>query len=482
QAGDAAGAAPAIRAYLGAVRLPAGRRAQLLYQLGGGLFDGGRFADAASTLRAAIPALDPPHAARATFTLARAQLRLDRTAAARASLLRVAELYANQAAAADALFLLGDLEQDAGHAARAAGWFRRVAALPSPPVPSGTVGDAYMRLGEMAYAAGQYAAAAQTYEAYRRRFPRGEEMEQATYWSARAYARLGQEGAARSRLQELARSPSLSYYVVLATARLGTPLLNALAGQAPGGEGEHHDLLTAGTERVDLLHELGLDQAASEEAATLRRRLGNDEPALYNLAEALDARGLTSPGITIGWELRRRSDGWNMRLLRIVYPFPYREAVVAEARAHGLDPYLVAGLIHQESNFKADARSRAGAVGLMQVMPGTGRALGRSNGIARVDAEELERPDVNVRLGTQFVAEMLRQAGGNVAEMLAAYNAGPARLERWRRFPEARDPELFAERIPYDETRSYVKIVQANARIYAALYPDLGRGDSAPGS
>jgi len=478
---DAAGAAPAMRAYLAVGGVPAVRRAQLLYQLGGGLFDGGRYGDAIATLQEAIPGLDAQSAARATYTVARAQLRLDRVADARATLLRVAQLYANQPSAADALFLLGDLEQDAGNAARAAAWFQRVAALPSPPAATGTVGDAYMRLGAMAYEAGQYGAAAQTYEAYRRRFPGGEDIEQATYWSARAYARLGQDALARARLQELARSPSLSYYVVLAAARLGTPLLDAAGGSAPGGSGEHHDLLTAGIERVDLLHELGLDVAAAEEATALRWRLGNDDSALYDLAEALNARGLTSQGISIGRELRRRAGAWNTRLLRIVYPFPYREAVVAEAAAHGLDPYLVAGLIHQESNFTPDARSRVGAVGLMQVMPGTGRVLGRSSGIGRVDAAQLEDPDLNMRLGTQFVAELLRRTDGNVPEMLAAYNAGPARLDRWQDFPEARDPELFAERIPYDETRSYVKIVQANARIYAALYPDLDRGETASG-
>jgi soluble lytic murein transglycosylase len=406
---------------------------------------------------------------------------MDQVDSARATLLRVTELYANQPSAADALFLLGDLEQDAGHAATAVGWFQRVAALPSPPAPSGTVSDAFMRLGGMAYTAGDYAAAAQTYDEYRRRFPRGEAIEQATYWSARAYARVGQDSVARARLQELARSPSLSYYVVLATARLGTPLLNAVGGQAPGGSGDHHDLLVAGTERIDLLHELGLDDAAAEEAAALRWRLGNDEAALYDLAETLNARGLTSAGIGIGWELRRRAGAWNTRLLHIVFPFPYRDAVVAEAGAHGLDPYLVAGLIHQESNFTPDARSRVGAVGLMQVMPGTGQTLGRSSGIGRVDAAQLEDPDLNMRLGTQFVADLLHRTQGNVPEMLAAYNAGPARLDRWQGFPEAQDPELFAERIPFDETRNYVKIVQANAHIYAALYPGLGGGESAPG-
>ena len=221
------------------------------------------------------------------------------------------------------------------------------------------------------------------------------------------------------------------------------------------------------------MQELGLDDAAAAETRSAEARFADSEPALYDFTEELNARGLTSAGMRIGWGLRRRASGWNLRLLRIVYPFPYRPIVVAEAKARGLDPYLVAGLIHQESNFTAGAHSPAGAVGLMQVMPGTGRTLARALGVDRFDTGFLERPELNLYLGTAFVAELLRQTRGNVPEMLAAYNAGTARLHRWRRFPEARDADLFAERIPFDETRDYVRIVQANARIYAALYPGL---------
>jgi soluble lytic murein transglycosylase len=108
----------------------------------------------------------------------------------------------------------------------------------------------------------------------------------------------------------------------------------------------------------------------------------------------------------------------------------------------------------------------------MQVMPNTGKALARTAGIDRFGVELLERPEINLHLGVQYVAELMERYGSRITSVLAAYNAGPHRVSRWSNFPEYRDEELFAERIPFAETRDYVKVVQQNARIYAALYGD----------
>jgi soluble lytic murein transglycosylase len=93
----------------------------------------------------------------------------------------------------------------------------------------------------------------------------------------------------------------------------------------------------------------------------------------------------------------------------------------------------------------------------------------------------LENPEVNATLGTVFVAELMRQNRKRVALVLAAYNAGPARLARWQQFPEFSDDETFTERIPFDETRDYVRIVQQNARMYSALYPATTPGTKTGG-
>src|SRR5690606_21978030 len=128
-----------------------------------------------------------------------------------------------------------------------------------------------------------------------------------------------------------------------------------------------------------------------------------------------------------------------------------------EAAERGVDPFLAAGLIRQESMFNPRARSGAGALGLMQVMPKTGATLARALGVRNFKPEMLRQPDVNVHLGMRYLADQLKTWNGRIVPVLAAYNAGPTRVQRWRNFPEWGRDELFAERIPYDETRDYVK-------------------------
>jgi soluble lytic murein transglycosylase len=108
----------------------------------------------------------------------------------------------------------------------------------------------------------------------------------------------------------------------------------------------------------------------------------------------------------------------------------------------------------------------------MQVMPATGKSLARNLGITRFRDDLLTQAELNVHFGMAYLADQLRSYG-RLDAVLAAYNAGPGRIDRWREFPEYADRLLFAERIPYDETRDYVRIVQNNRRIYEALYGEL---------
>jgi soluble lytic murein transglycosylase len=196
---------------------------------------------------------------------------------------------------------------------------------------------------------------------------------------------------------------------------------------------------------------------------------------LLALAEALVDAGWPVEGINLGWELRDAGLPWDRRLLGVVFPFPYREIIVREAEEWGLDPILMASLVRQESAFKRDIRSAAGAVGLMQVMPATGAGLARRLGPAGFRESHLEVPEVNLHLGAAFYRDMSRRYDGRLTLVLSAYNAGPARADRWRRYAEAADPARFVERIPFDETRGYVKNVRRNLAVYGALY---GRGRS----
>jgi soluble lytic murein transglycosylase len=159
------------------------------------------------------------------------------------------------------------------------------------------------------------------------------------------------------------------------------------------------------------------------------------------------------------------------RFWELLFPLPYKADVVRTARERDLDPYLLAGLIRQESEFDPQAVSRAKAYGLTQIRPATGRQYGRRAGVSKVTARVLYQPAANLKIGSSILRSMLDQQGGKVEQMLAAYNAGPNKVVEWMAWSTYREPAEFVESIPFTETRDYVQAVLRNAEMYRRLYP-----------
>ncbi len=150
------------------------------------------------------------------------------------------------------------------------------------------------------------------------------------------------------------------------------------------------------------------------------------------------------------------------------FPTPFREQVLKRTREIGLDPAYVYGLIRQESRFVMDARSHVGAAGLMQVMPATARETARYIGLSNFTADQINQRETNILIGTAYLKRALDDFGGSMAMAAAAYNAGPSRPRSWRNGPVL-DAAIWAENVPFAETRDYVKKVLANATVYAAV-------------
>ncbi len=150
------------------------------------------------------------------------------------------------------------------------------------------------------------------------------------------------------------------------------------------------------------------------------------------------------------------------------FPTPLRDTVLRKAKAVGLEPAFVYGLIRQESRFITDARSGVGAAGLMQVMPATARWTAKKIGLTTFAVEQLNEQDVNVAIGTGYLKLVLDDFGGSMPMAAAAYNAGPGRPRNWRNGPVL-EAAIWAENIPFQETRDYVKKVLANTTNYAAV-------------
>lgn len=460
-----------ITAYLDAGRGSPAEREQLHYDLANAHFSGGDYARAERALiGVAQSASDRRVAADALYTAARAQYRDGRQPAAMTTLQRVIDEYADQPAAVRAAYLTADLDHDALNLDRATEYYRSTIRL----APAGDeAAIARMRLGGIAFAAGRYEDALREFDEYRATHRSGRTYQQATYWSGVALQRLGRDDEARARFRQARATDPFSYYGGLASDETGTDVFAGRLEPEPPQNDAFRTPVGRALARVDLLREVGWDDAATFEMDRVRRHFASYDGASYTLAEELNERGFTSQGIALGWEIYRREGAWNRRLLRIVYPFPFRQVIVAEARERGVDPFLAAALIRQESMFNPRARSPVGALGLMQVMPATGSSLARNLGITGFREDMLLQPEFNVVFGMSYLADQLRSYGNRLDVVLAAYNAGPGRVTRWRQFPEYKDRLLFAERIPYDETRDYVRIVQNNRRIYEALYRDL---------
>lgn len=328
-------------------------------------------------------------------------------------------------------------------------------------------GEARMRVGQIHLGRGRLADAARAYEAYLTDFPDGRRWEEASFWAARTRVQMGDTAAARRVVARLRGVEPFTYYAVMAAELLGEPYRVALPTGAttavPGWMAE-------GLARLDLLASAGLAAGAEAEEGRLVERARGDATLLVTLGEALIRRGRTTTGINLGWEVRREGAAWDQRLARVVFPYPFREMVERAAGEWGLDPLLVAAVIRQESAFQAGIVSPAGAVGLMQVMPATGRELAGRHGPSPFLNEHLKAPEVSVHLGSAFLRDMRRRYAGDFPLFLSAYNAGPARANRWREFPEVADAARFTERIPFDETRGYVKLVRRNMAVYGVLY------------
>jgi len=158
---------------------------------------------------------------------------------------------------------------------------------------------------------------------------------------------------------------------------------------------------------------------------------------------------------------------------RFAFPLAYGNIIEREARKNNLDPLLIHGLIRQESRYDYKALSRSNAMGLMQLLKGTAYGVAKHNGITLNATEDIFTPDINIRLGTAYVASVLKRANNNAMLAVASYNGGPNAVARWLKQHQAQgisDMDVYVENIPYDETRDYVRKVFSHYWNYEQLY------------
>ncbi|MCB1021529.1 MAG: transglycosylase SLT domain-containing protein [Acidobacteria bacterium] len=323
-------------------------------------------------------------------------------------------------------------------------------------------------------------------EEHVRLYPDSDQASAALYWLARLVEKDGDSATALGLYDTIVRRFPNYYYSLLAEQRLNA------AGAAGGLQG-HWRTLTASLpgprqlaatpgpqtrrliDRGRTLFELGLDDLAERELATGDYRQPDGYWVGLELGRQAAARDDYFRGLRhmkrygFGY-LRMPLDSVNREFWELLYPLPYADALEARAKPHEVDPYLVAGLIRQESEFNPKAVSRAGAMGLMQVMPAVGRELARRLGVSGYSTPRLHEPDISLRFGVFHLKEALQQFQNNLELTLAAYNAGPSRARTWLTWGDFHEPGEFVETIPFTETRGYVQSVLRNSEMYRKLY------------
>ena len=386
---------------------------------------------------------------------------------ARVVLRRLVAVAPKDTSAANALALLADLATDDGNDAAAR---RAYLSLTDRFPTSALAARAKFRLGLIAFVAGRYRAAAREWDGLAIT-AHAEDAIAAKYWAGRAWAAAGDTGAARIRWRAIIAGEPLSYYAGLSGLRLDghAPIPTLGPDTTPPPVGAAIDSALA---RAALLTDLGMDVEAKFETDRVARSTSGTFTDLLATGAALARAGDPSRGIAFGWRLLARGDSArrDARVYHLIFPLLYGDRLAADSRAASLDPALVAAVIRQESNFTANATSPVGARGLMQIMPDIGRGLARSHNLGPWDPAMLDQPDVNLSLGVAHLSTFLEQEHGILVRGLAAYNAGPSRVTLWSARRGTNDPEVFVERIPFAETRDYVRAIMRGRDLYAALY------------
>jgi soluble lytic murein transglycosylase len=269
-----------------------------------------------------------------------------------------------------------------------------------------------------------------------------------------------------------------SFYGKLALEELGRPIVIPPRAFEPTAEDVKEVAANPGLQRALALFQLD----TSGLAAVPAREVRFDAVREWNWS----LRGMDDRQLLAAAEFARRNELWDRAInsadrtlgvhdFQMRFLAPYRPAFGEQARAQGLEEAWVLGLVRQESRFIVNARSSAGASGLMQLMPATARWVAKKIGLNDFTPAKVNEVDVNIALGTSYLRYVLDELEGSPVLAAAAYNAGPGRARKWKA-ERPLEGAIYAESIPFNETRDYVKKVMSNTVYYAAIYG----GDARP--
>lgn len=364
-----------------------------------------------------------------------------------------------------AQYALGDIYEHFGNKELAIQYYTN---LPKQFPKSGLRSDALWRLAWLHYRAGDWQQAQTTFASLSQTGDNSFRTA-ALYWQARSAEKLNDLDTARQLHRRIINGGEESYYQALSLQRLGLPPSEIRSAAAPAAAEPDVPItpeitfhLSRARELLGLsLHRLAVPEL--DEVERLSRKQTRLRPVLMREYFRSQAYGRA---LTIANQLSGSVEDRD----RFRFPLAYWSTIQKKALEREIDPFLVLSLIRQESLFDARARSPVFALGLMQLLPSTAARVARENGLEPPSNEKLFEPETNITLGMAYLKDLLQRYSNNWYKAIAAYNAGEGAVDRWEREIITDDIEEFVERIPYIETRGYVKLVMRNHRIYKKLY------------
>ena len=353
--------------------------------------------------------------------------------------------------------------------------------------------SAHWRAAWLTYRQGDYAKAAVLFDEQIANYPGGKEIPSALYWRARIYQDVEKRPEkAAAYYQKLSETYLHYYYAQLATDRLAE-LHGVTAIEMPELSGIHREEIPPLTDdvpeddvhvvRAKLLANAGLNEYITPE---IRAAEGSDEWGGFAEAEIYASYGENFKAMhvmkkAISFYASASIDELPLAYWHILFPQPYWGTIQTESAKNGLDPYMVASLIRQESEFNPGAISNKDAYGLMQMIAAAGRQMAKQSGLRGFTPSELLDPNINIKLGTLYLKQTIDKFGGHPEYAFAAYNAGDARVTDWQSIGNYKGIDEFVESIPFTETREYVQAIIRNEMIYRELNrPAAARTAAAP--
>jgi soluble lytic murein transglycosylase len=441
---------------------------------------------------------DGPESATARYQLAALILKQGRETEAAREMRTAAERQPSSWIAPTALLRAGKIIESNGGLDEAREIYGRLASL----YPSTTQGrNGRFRLGLLQYLRGDRSGAITTWEPLAQDGADRGIQTLALQWQGKTYRELGNHSDGDTRLQRARQigpdtfggiraaaiergegPPSHTFQALAASWSYGaevSPELDDWLASMGTSQAELRDDLSDVPmyQRAVELTRLGLREQASWELDGLAERAAQQaNPPAHQLFLAAAQMSLGYPAMAMA---TAESSVQVNRLIRtslpamfqrMLMPLAYRDALVAAGDKHRADPLLLAAIVRQESRFEPSARSPAGALGLSQIMPATGRTIASALGYRNVTEADLLKPTLNLEFGAYNLARELEQYGGSILPALAAYNAGGGVVNGWLNEYGRSDMDLFAARIPYNETSHYVHVVYENYGMYRALY------------